>query len=160
MGGVGEPPKALSGNPLALPGVVRKDEAVYPLNIVPLPPNHPSRPFSARRQSGWVRALAPLVVALHLFLAVAVPVLDAQAAHADRVVVHIEDAQQSDCPASHTTEDCQLCQLLTSTRFGASTALAPLPPALQASPRPEDGTRQGQPAPAIAGGGSRAPPRA
>lgn len=107
------------------------------------------------------RVMAGLLLVLQVFAVGAVPVLDAASDHSDRVVVHIEDAQQSDCPASHDADDCQLCQVLSSLRGlpGAAGAL-PQPTGPRAVALPLDVVEGAPTLGFLAGNSSRAPPRA
>lgn len=107
------------------------------------------------------RALAGMLLVLQVFVVGAVPVLDAGADHADRVVVHIEDAQERDCPASHDADDCQLCQALSLLRgLPVATGSMPQPTGPRAFAPPMD-VLEGAPALVfLAGNTSRAPPRA
>jgi len=107
------------------------------------------------------RMLVGMLLVLQVFVVGAVPVLDAGTDHAERVVVHIEDAQHNDCPASHDAEDCQLCQALSSLRGipGAAGAL-PQPTGPRTVSLPMD-VLEGAPALVfLSGNSSRAPPRA
>jgi hypothetical protein len=107
------------------------------------------------------RVMAGVLLVLQVFVVGAVPVLDAATDHADKVVVHIEDAQQSDCPASHDAEDCQLCQAHTQLRgLPVAAGSLPQPTGPRAVALPMD-VLEGAPALVfLAGNTSRAPPRA
>lgn len=125
----------------------------------------PSRRFSlaaALLGRGRVaRAVAALLLVLQGFVVGAVPVLDAETDHSGKVVVHIEDAQQSDCPATHDAEDCQLCQVLSAQRgLPAAAGALPQPTGPRIAALPMD-VRDGAPSLVfLAGNTSRAPPAA
>jgi hypothetical protein len=107
------------------------------------------------------RVLAGMLLVLQVFVVGAIPVLDAGTDHTEQVVVHIEDAQHSDCPASHDAESCQLCQAISSLRGVPSSAGAmPQPTGPRAVALPLD-VVEGAPALGfLSGNSSRAPPRA
>jgi hypothetical protein len=107
------------------------------------------------------RMLAGMLLVLQVFVVGAVPVLDAGTDHTEQVVIHIEDAQNSDCPASHDAEDCQLCQALSSLRaIPGSAGALPQPTGPRAVSLPMD-VLVGAPALVfLSGNSSRAPPRA
>lgn len=88
----------------------------------------------------------------------AVPLVDAQAGHAGRVVAHWEDASDTTCPPMHDTGDCQLCQQVTVVGTGASARnLLPPPNPVAQAPTPDAQTRV--PRPVVTGAHStRAPP--
>jgi len=107
------------------------------------------------------RVVAGTLLVLQVFAVGAVPVLDALSDHSERVVLHVEDAQNNDCPASHGAEDCQLCQVLSAMR-GLPVASGALPQPIGASAlavptRDRDGARA---LGFLNGNTSRAPPRA
>jgi hypothetical protein len=107
------------------------------------------------------RVVAGLLLVLQVFVVGAVPVLDAAEDHSERVVVHIEDAQHNDCPASHDADDCQLCQVLSSLRGlpGEAGAL-PQPTGPRAVALPLDVVDGAPTLGFLSGNSSRAPPRA
>lgn len=122
----------------------------------------PANSAAARLGRGAIgRLLAAVLLVLQVFVVGAVPVLDAATEHTERVVLHVEDAQQGDCPASHDAEDCQLCQVLSAVRgIPAEGQAVPLPAVARATMQPV--AAQGR-APAhvfLSGNSSRAPPRA
>jgi hypothetical protein len=118
----------------------------------------PAAAQSGRGRLG--RLLAATLLALQVFVVGAVPVLDAATEHVDRVVVHVEDAQQGDCPASHDAEDCQLCQVLSAVRgMPAERATPPLSAVALALP-PMDAEDRVPALVFLFGNSSRAPPRA
>lgn len=122
----------------------------------PSPRTVTERPAPRRR--GLARALAGVWVLLHLLLVAGAPVLDAAVGHADRVVAHWEDADGSDCPASHGADQCQLCQSLVKARALAS---GDAPPAIPESAQQQRSERARLATPALAfldGHSSRAPP--
>lgn len=107
------------------------------------------------------RLLAVVLLALQVFVAGVVPVLDAATDHVERVVVHVEDAQQGDCPASHDAEDCQLCQVLSAVRgMPTEGGSMPVPMVARALPQPVDAEDRVPALVFLAGNSSRAPPRA
>lgn len=119
----------------------------------------PAAAQSGRGRLG--RLLAAMLLALQVFVVGAVPVLDAATDHADRVVLHIEDAQQGDCPASHDAEDCQLCQALSAMRGIPAERGAPILPIVAlALPQPVDAEDRVPALVFLSGNSSRAPPRA
>lgn len=56
-------------------------------------------------------------LAVHAFVIAAAPVADAMAGHAEAVVAHWEDSQDTSCPPQHDPSACHLCQVVTGT-FG------------------------------------------
>lgn len=74
------------------------------------------------------RVLAALLAVMQLGGAALAPVADAVGGHHEQVVLHIEDADGGDCPASHGEADCTLCQLAHGAR-----AVLPTSPALAAA---------------------------
>jgi hypothetical protein len=52
-------------------------------------------------------------LAVHAFVIAAAPLADAMAGHAEAVVAHWEDAQDTSCPPQHDQSACQLCQVVT-----------------------------------------------
>jgi len=112
----------------------------------------------AFRRGPLARVLAGLWMVLHLAVVAAVPVADAYVGHTDEIVAHWEDAERSDCPASHPAGDCQLCQVLVSAR--ALPAHSATPVFLGAGvPRPPAGReRVAVAATFLSGHSSRAPP--
>jgi hypothetical protein len=107
------------------------------------------------------RVMAGVLLVLQVFVVGAIPVLDAGADHSEKVVLHIEDSQQSDCPASHDAEDCQLCQVLSAMRgLPVASGALPQPTGPRVLPIPTDDW-DGAPALVfLTGNTSRAPPRA
>jgi hypothetical protein len=67
------------------------------------------------------RALASLWMVLYLGMVAAAPVADGFVDHDQPVAMHIEDAEGGDCPASHSGEACDICQLA----HGLRAVLAP-----------------------------------
>lgn len=57
------------------------------------------------------RVLAGLWLVLHVFMVAGAPVADGLMDHANKVVVHVEDADGGPCSSSHGGEACDLCQL-------------------------------------------------
>ncbi len=107
------------------------------------------------------RLLAVVLLVLQVFVVGVVPVLDAATDHVDGVVVHVEDAQQGDCPASHDADDCQLCQLLSAVRgMPAERGTPTVPTVALALPQPVDAEVRVPALVFLAGHSSRAPPRA
>jgi hypothetical protein len=105
--------------------------------------------------------LAAALLVLQVFVVGVVPVLDATTDHVERVVVHVEDAQQGDCPASHDSEDCRLCQVLSAMRgMPTEGGSMPVPMAARAFPQPVDAEDRVPSLVFLAGNSSRAPPRA
>jgi len=105
------------------------------------------------------RLIAGFLLAFQLFAVGAVPVLDAETDHSAKVVLHVEDAEQNQCPVSHDLADCQLCQVVTAVRgVPAAAASAPKPSGSRAAPLPMD-VWAGAPALVfLSGNSSRAPP--
>ena len=105
------------------------------------------------------RAAAGVWLLLHLFMVAAIPVADGAVSHTDRVVVHIEDADGGNCPASHGPEHCTLCQYAHGLRALPGTAES-APAALPAAEQAPIAARQTRPVAAsfLAGHSSRAPP--
>ncbi|MEX2180808.1 MAG: hypothetical protein WD771_02090 [Gemmatimonadaceae bacterium] len=77
------------------------------------------------RRGRCARVIAGLWLLAHVGVVAAVPVIDARAGHADRVVAHWEDANDTSCPAQHDLAACQLCQQVVAAGkvTGATTAL-------------------------------------
>lgn len=97
-------------------------------------------------------------VVLHLLLVTGAPVLDAAVGHSDPVVAHWEDSEGGDCPTSHGSDECQICQVVLKARALASGGAAPAIPATADQQRAE-GTRAATPSFAFLDGhSSRAPP--
>lgn len=107
------------------------------------------------------RVLAGMLLVLQVFVVGAVPVLDAGEDHSGKIVLHVEDAQQNDCPASHDAGDCQFCQAISLLRgLPVGGDATPQPTGLRALALPMD-VREGAPALVfLSGNTSRAPPRA
>lgn len=112
----------------------------------------------AFRRGPLARLLAGLWVVVHLLVVAAVPVADAFAGHADEIVAHWEDAEQSDCPAEHAAGDCQLCQLLVTGRALPASSATPSLVGAEASRIPVGHDRAALAASLLAGHSSRAPP--
>jgi hypothetical protein len=81
----------------------------------------------AMAPSGVARVVLGLWLAIHTVVIAAAPTADAVLGHADRVVAHWEDAQDTSCPPLHDPATCQLCQQV-SACFGAD-ASGPASPA-------------------------------
>ncbi len=107
------------------------------------------------------RVLAGILLVLQVFVVGAVPVLDAGEDHSGTVILHVEDAQQSDCPVSHGAGDCQFCQAISLLRALPMGAVATSQPTgLRAEALPMS-VLEGAPALVfLSGNTSRAPPRA
>jgi hypothetical protein len=128
---------------------------------MPTPARHAVAATAQFGRGTLSRLLAAVLLVLQIFVVGAVPVLDAATDHVDRVVVHVEDAQQGDCPASHDAEDCQLCQLLSAVRgMPAERGTPTVPTVALALPQPVDAEDDVPALVFLAGNSSRAPPRA
>lgn len=78
-------------------------------------------------RAGLARVVVGVWLAVHGFSVTAVPVADALAGHADEVVAHWEDAQDTSCPPQHDPATCQLCQQIgTSLSDGPASRVAPV----------------------------------
>ncbi len=120
--------------------------------------------FGRRRnalgRSGVLRVVIGAWLAVHAFVIAAAPVADAMAGHAEAVVAHWEDAQETSCPPQHDQSACQLCQVVTGSFGGTiSEREAPVrlarvagPPARDAGPHAAESALIGSPDP-------RGPPR-
>jgi hypothetical protein len=96
----------------------------------------------------------------HLLIVAAVPIADAHMGHTAEIVAHWEDAEQSNCPASHTAGDCQLCQVLVSARALPAQSATPIFMKAEGSRLPIGHERAVFAASFLAGHSSRAPPLA
>jgi hypothetical protein len=112
----------------------------------------------AFRRGPFARLLAGVWMVVHLLIVAAVPVADAHMGHTDEIVAHWEDAEQSDCPASHPAGDCQLCQVLVSARALPAQSATPVLLAAEGSRLPAGYERVALAASFLAGHSSRAPP--
>jgi len=105
------------------------------------------------------RVLAGLWLVLHVFVVAAAPVADGLVDHGDAVVVHMEDADGGQCPASHGPEACDLCQLAQGMRGLAGQAKALTVPAVaRASALPVSRVTHPVAFEFLEGHSSRAPP--
>lgn len=128
---------------------------------MPTPARHAVAATAQLGRGTLGRLLAAVLLVLQVFVVGAVPVLDAATDHVDQVVVHVEDAQQGDCPASHDAEDCQLCQVLSAVRgMLADSGPMAVPMVTRALPQPVDAEDRVPALVFLAGNSSRAPPRA
>lgn len=75
------------------------------------------------------RALASLWMVLYLGMVAAAPVADGFVDHDQPVAMHIEDAEGGDCPASHSGEACDICQLAHGWRAAIAAADVAVPAA-------------------------------
>ena len=108
-----------------------------------------------------MRVMAALLLMVQLFAVGAVPIFDGRADHSEKVVLHVEDAQERDCPASHDAGDCRLCQVLCSLRGLPSNVGAEGRPALvRVAAAPVDVVDGAPTLVFLSGNASRAPPRA
>jgi len=80
-----------------------------------LPSLDPATPARARKRSRVLRALIGAWLAVHGFVIAAAPIADSMAVHAESVVAHWEDAQDTSCPPQHDASACQLCQVVSAT---------------------------------------------
>lgn len=126
---------------------------------MPATTHPPTAGSAAPRRGRLARVVGGLLVALQLFAVGAIPVLDAQTVHVDHAPMHVEDAQQHDCPATHGAEECQLCQLLTSLRTVSTSAVMPALTAATTEQVPSAASALRRSAPPTDSHGSRAPPR-
>lgn len=65
------------------------------------------------RRDGLARLVVRIWLAVHGLVVTGTPILDGVAGHADSVVAHWEDAQDTSCPPLHDPATCQLCQQIT-----------------------------------------------
>lgn len=94
------------------------------------------RPFG---RGGVARLVIGLWLAVHGLVVVGTPIVDALVGHADAVVAHWEDAQDTSCPPVHDPATCQLCQQIT-TGVGGEAPGRPTPvAAVRAATFPADG---------------------
>ena len=112
----------------------------------------------ALQRGTLARLFAGLWMVVHLLIVAAVPIADAHMGHTDEVVAHWEDAEQSDCPASHPVGDCQLCQVLVSARALPAQSATPMFMEAEGSRLPIGHERAVFAATFLAGHSSRAPP--
>lgn len=70
---------------------------------------------SARGRSRLLRTVIGVTLAIHGFVIAAAPVADALSEHADSIVAHWEDAQDTRCPPQHDASACQLCRVISAT---------------------------------------------
>ncbi len=61
-------------------------------------------------RSAMKRFAATLLMLAYAAIQVAIPVLDAQTNHAERIVAHWQDASETNCPPLHDPAVCQVCQ--------------------------------------------------
>ena len=105
------------------------------------------------------RVLAGLLLVLQGFVTGAVPVLDGRADHSEKIVIHVEDAQEQNCPASHDAEDCQLCQAFSSLRgVPANAGAEGRPELVRVAGAPVDAVQGALSLVFLSGNASRAPP--
>jgi hypothetical protein len=112
----------------------------------------------AFRRGPFARVLAGLWMVVYLVVVTAVPVADAYVGHGDEIVAHWEDAEQSNCPASHAAGECQVCQILVSARALPASHVTPSLLGSDASRLPADAQRIALTATFLTGNSSRAPP--
>lgn len=78
-------------------------------------------------RAGLARVVVGAWLAVHGFAVTMAPVADAVAGHAESVVAHWEDAQDTSCPPLHDPATCQLCQQIgTSLSDGPAARVAPV----------------------------------
>ncbi len=124
-----------------------------PLASRPPRPDHP-----APRRGGLARTLTGLWVVLHLLLVTGAPVLDAAVGHSDSVVAHWEDSEGGDCPTSHGSDECQICQVVTKARALAAGGVATAIPETAAQQRADHAHLATPRFAFLDGHSSRAPP--
>ncbi len=91
---------------------------------MPPPRSAPASPSLASWRVGLMRVAARLWMLAYLLVAAGAPVLDGAMGH-EEAVAHWEDVGGGQCPATHSADDCQLCQLVHSVR-AASAGSRPL----------------------------------
>lgn len=97
----------------------------------------PRRFRRALGRAGLARVVIGLWLAVHGFAVTLAPVADAMAGHAESVVAHWEDAQDTSCPPLHDPATCQLCQHLgTTLSDGPVARVAPVAVARVSGQRP------------------------
>lgn len=105
------------------------------------------------------RLLAGLWLVLYVGVVAGAPVADGFVDHDEQVVVHVEDADAGDCPASHGSEACEICQVAHGLRAMPTLASAEIPVGAELS-RVAPGARGVAPVELnfLDGRSSRAPP--
>jgi hypothetical protein len=68
------------------------------------------RTLRAARRRGFARLVLGVWLAIHGVVVAGAPAADAMLGHAESVVAHWEDAQDTSCPPLHDPATCQLCQ--------------------------------------------------
>lgn len=97
----------------------------------------PASPGRARKRSRLLRAVIGVWLGVHGFVIAAAPIADAMTVHAESVVAHWEDAQDTNCPPVHDPSACQLCQVVSATfAEGLSGRVASARVVLAAEPLP------------------------
>ncbi len=87
----------------------------------------PLRTPPALTRIGVVRVVVGVWLAIHTTVVAAAPIADARLGHAERVVAHWEDAQDTSCPPLHDPATCQLCsQVSAAFAHAAADRVAPI----------------------------------
>lgn len=116
---------------------------------------------NAPGRSRLVRVLIGAFLAVHGFVIAVAPIADAMAGHADGVVAHWEDAQDTSCPPQHDQSACQLCQVVSASFGGASSErVGPARLARAEAPLPRDAGLGAYPSALRGSPHPRGPPRA
>ena len=121
----------LTGNPLHRMGL---NKGISPTTDSPMQVPSPSQLPRRSARSGrgaFARLLASLWLALYVGVVAGAPVADGFVDHDEQVVVHVEDADAGDCPASHGSEACDICQVAQGLRAMPALASAEIPVAAE-----------------------------